>query len=167
MKRWEYARPWKLAALLVNQICAVVLVLSVVVCTVYVSGSGFGFVGKEQSFESTGYYQNEVLEQIYRCVRAASRESKFEKNGVYDGKLLVNIQQYADNSTIGNGDPKDGGLYYALADLLNWSLEGMETGTLMKITYDDGTVGYLSKSFTNYTEQSLYRSPAGSCRRSG
>ena len=30
MKRWEYARPWKLAALLVNQICAVVLVLSVV-----------------------------------------------------------------------------------------------------------------------------------------
>ena len=156
MKRWEYARPWKLAALLVNQICAVVLVLSVVVCTVYVSGSGFGFVGKEQSFESTGYYQNEVLEQIYRCVRAASRESKFEKNGVYDGKLLVNIQQYADNSTIGNGDPKDGGLYYALADLLNWSLEGMETGTLMKITYDDGTVGYLSKSFTNYTEQSLY-----------
>ena len=79
MKRWEYARPWKLAALLVNQICAVVLVLSVVVCTVYVSGSGFGFVGKEQSFESTGYYQNEVLEQIYRCVRAVSRESKFEK----------------------------------------------------------------------------------------
>ena len=156
MKRWEYARPWKLAALLVNQICAVVLVLSVVVCTVYVSGSGFGFVGKDQNFESTGYYQNEVLEQIYRCVRAASRESKFEKNGVYDGKLLVNIQQYADNSTIGNGDPKDGGLYYALADLLNWSLEGMETGTLMKITYDDGTVGYLSKSFTNYTEQSLY-----------
>lgn len=46
MKRWEYARPWKLAALLVNQICAVVLVLSVVVCTVYVSGSGFGFGGK-------------------------------------------------------------------------------------------------------------------------
>ena len=156
MKRWEYARPWKLAALLVNQICAVVLVLSVVVCTVYVSGSGFGFVGKDQNFESTGYYQNEVLEQIYRCVRAVSRESKFEKNGVYDGKLLVNIQQYANNSTIGNGDPKDGDLYYALADLLNWSLEGMETGTLMKITYDDGTVGYLSKSFTNYTEQSLY-----------
>ena len=156
MKQWEYSKPWKFTALLLNQICAVVLVLSVVVCTVYVGGSGFGFVGKDQSFEGTGYYQNEVLEQIYRCVRAASRESKFEKNGVYDGKLLVNIQQYADNSTIGNGDPKDGGLYYALADLLNWSLEGMETGTLMKITYDDGTVGYLSKSFTNYTEQSLY-----------
>lgn len=156
MKRWEYSKLWKLTALLLNQICAMVLVLSVVVCTVYVGGSGFGFVGKDQTFESTGYYQDEVLEQIYRCVRAASRESKFEKNGVYDGKILVDVQQYAENSTIGSGDVKDGGLYYELTDLLNWSMDGMETGTLMKITYDDGTVGYLSKGFTNYTEQSLY-----------
>lgn len=156
MKRWEYAKPWKLTALLLNQICAVVLVLSVVICTVYVSGSGLGFVGKDQSFESTGYYQNEVQEQIYRCIRAASRESKFEKNGVYDGKTLVNIEQYAEDNTIGSEDTKDGGLYYELSDLLNWSLDGMETGTLMKITYDDGTVGYLSKGFTDYTEQSLY-----------
>ena len=156
MKRWEYSKLWKLTVLLLNQICAMVLVLSVVVCTVYVGGSGFGFVGKDQTFESTGYYQDEVLEQIYRCVRAASRESKFEKNGVYDGKILVDVQQYAENSTIGSGDVKDGGLYYELTDLLNWSMDGMETGTLMKITYDDGTVGYLSKGFTNYTEQSLY-----------
>lgn len=69
MKRWEYSKLWKLTALLLNQICAMVLVLSVVVCTVYVGGSGFGFVGKDQTFESTGYYQDEVLEQIYRCVR--------------------------------------------------------------------------------------------------
>ena len=44
MKRWEYSKLWKLTALLLNQICAMVLVLSVVVCTVYVGGSGFGFV---------------------------------------------------------------------------------------------------------------------------
>lgn len=31
MKQWEYSKPWKLTALLLNQICAVVLVLSVVV----------------------------------------------------------------------------------------------------------------------------------------
>lgn len=35
MKRWEYSKLWKLTALLLNQICAMVLVLSVVVCTVY------------------------------------------------------------------------------------------------------------------------------------
>ena len=77
--KWEYSKTWKALAIVINQICAVVLVLSVVVCTVYVGSSGFGWVGKDQSFESTAYYQNEVLEQIYRCIRAASRESKFEK----------------------------------------------------------------------------------------
>ncbi len=156
MKRWEYSGLWKATALLLNQICAVVLVLSVIVCTVYVGGSGLGLAKKDQGFENTAYYQREVLEQIYRCVRAASRESKFEKNGVYDGKSLVNIGNYAENNIIESSDGKDGGFYYELADLLNWSLEGMETGTLIKITYDDGTVGYLSKGLASYTDQSLY-----------
>ncbi len=71
------------------------------------------------------------------------------KKWVYDGKLLVNIQQYADNSTIGNGDPKDGGLYYALADLLNWSLEGMETG------YPDED--YLRRRYGRLSVQELYQ----------
>ena len=154
--KWEYSKTWKALAIVVNQICAVVLVLSVVVCTVYVGSSGFGWVGKDQSFESTAYYQNEVLEQIYRCIRAASRESKFEKNGVYDGSLLVNVEEYAENNTIMDNNPESGGLYYRLTDLLNWSLDGFETTTLMKLTYEDGSVGYLTKGSRNYTEQSLY-----------
>ena len=156
MKHWEYSKPWKAAAVILNQICAVVLVLSVAVCTVYVGSSGFGWISRDQSFESTAYYQNEVLEQIYRCIRAASRESKFEKDGVYDGNLLVNVEEYAENNMISDGDPADGGLYYRLTDLLNWSLDGFEIVTLMKLTYDDGSVGYLTKGSRNYTEQSVY-----------
>ena len=79
MKRWEYSKSWKTLAVVLNQICAVVLVLSVIVCTMYVGSNGFGWISRDQGFESTAYYQNEVLEQIYRCIRAASRESKFEK----------------------------------------------------------------------------------------
>lgn len=156
MKRWEYSKSWKTLAVVLNQICAVVLVLSVIVCTIYVGSNGFGWISRDQGFESTAYYQNEVLEQIYRCIRAASRESKFEKNGVYDGSLLVNVEEYAENNTILDGDPSDGGLYYRLTDLLNWSLDGFEATTLMKLTYDDGTVGYLTKGSRNYTEQSVY-----------
>ena len=156
MKRWEYSKSWKTLAVALNQICAVVLVLSVIVCTMYVGSNGFGWISRDQGFESTAYYQNEVLEQIYRCIRAASRESKFEKNGVYDGSLLVNVEEYAENNTILDGDPSDGGLYYRLTDLLNWSLDGFEATTLMKLTYDDGTVGYLTKGSRNYTEQSVY-----------
>lgn len=116
------------------------------------------FWRRDQGFESTEYYKNEVTEQIYRCIRAASRESKFEQNGVYDAKLLVNLKQYAENNTILGGNPEDGGLYYRLTDLLNWSLDGFETHTLMKITYVDGSVGYLEKNSDNYTEQSIYQS---------
>ena len=81
--RWEYAKSWKMLAVVLNQICAVVLVLSVAVCTFFAGSRGFSWVGSDESFESTAYYQSEVLEQIYRCIRAASRESKFEKDGVY------------------------------------------------------------------------------------
>ena len=154
--RWEYAKSWKMLAVVLNQICAVVLVLSVAVCTFFAGSRGFSWVGSDESFESTAYYQSEVLEQIYRCIRAASRESKFEKDGVYDSDLLVDVEEYAQSSTILEGDPADGRLYYRLTDLLNWSLDGFETVTLMKLTYDDGSVGYLSKSSRNYTEQSVY-----------
>ena len=78
--KWEYAKSWKALAVVLNQICAVVFVLSVAVCTFFACSSGFSLFGSDEDFESIAYYQSEVLEQIYRCVRAASRESKFEKN---------------------------------------------------------------------------------------
>lgn len=158
--KWEYSKAWKAVAVIVNQICAVVLVLSVAVCTIYVGSSGFGWIGSDESFESTAYYQNEVREQIYRCIRAASRESKFEKDGVYNADLLVNVEEYVESGTILKGDPSDGGLYYRLTDLLNWFLDGFESITLMKLTYDDGSVGYLTKGSRNYTEQSVYEDGA-------
>ena len=154
--KWEYAKSWKALAVVLNQICAVVLVLSVAVCTFFAGSSGFSLFGRDEDFESTAYYQSEVLEQIYRCVRAASRESKFEKNGVYDSGLLVDVEEYAQSSTIPEGDISDGRLYYRLTDLLNWSLDGVEIVTLVKLTYDDGSIGYLSKGSRNYTEQSVY-----------
>lgn len=154
--KWEYAKSWKALAVVLNQICAVILVLSVAVCTFFAGSSGFSLLGRDESFESTSYYQSEVLEQIYRCVRAASRESKFEKNGVYDSALLVDVEEYAQSSTVPAGDLSDGRLYYRLTDLLNWSLDGVEIVTLVKLTYDDGSVGYLTKGSRNYTEQSVY-----------
>ncbi len=155
MKRWEYAGSWKAIALLLNQICAVVLVLSVVITTAY-AGSGVGSMGKKQSFESTANYEKEVTEQILRCVRAACRESKFEKNGIYDGKILVDIQQYALDGTIKSLGNSGDSLCYELTDLLNWSLDGLETGSLVKLTYEDGSIGYLSQNSANSAEHSIY-----------
>lgn len=156
MKKWEYSRGWKALAVILNQVCAVIMVISFAVCTIYIGSNGFGWLSDDDSFENTAYYQNEVEEQIRRCIRAASRESKFEKNGVYDAKLLINVEEYARKGRILSTDTSEGGLYYRLTDLLNWSMDQYEPSTLMKITYDDGTIGYISKSSMNYTEQSLY-----------
>jgi len=132
MKRWEYSGGWKLLAVVLNQLCAVVLVLSVIVCTFYVSSGGFDLFGQGDGFENTLYYQSEVEEQIYRCIRAASRESKFEKNGVYDGEQAVDIRQYAQSSRILETEAEEGRLTYRLADLLNWAEEGYVVGTLLE-----------------------------------
>ena len=156
MKRWEYSKGWKALALILNQVCAVVLVLSIAVCMVSVGNNGFRLFKEDDIFENTSYFQREAREQIFRCVRAASRESRFEKNGVYDASLVLNIQEYADENQILHTKAEDGGLCYKLTDLLNWSLDGCTYNTLLKITYDDGRVGYISKSSKDYTEQAIY-----------
>ena len=79
MRRWEYSRGWKALALILNQVCAVVLVLSIAVSLFYVGNNGFRALRGEETFENTAYFQREVREQIRRCIRAANRESKFEK----------------------------------------------------------------------------------------
>lgn len=156
MRRWEYSRGWKALALILNQVCAVVLVLSIAVSMFYVGNNGFRALQEDETFENTAYFQGEVREQIHRCIRAASRESKFEKDGAYDASLVLNVQEYASENQILHTKAEDGGLCYKLTDLLNWSLDGCEYSTLLKITYDDGKVGYISKSSMNYTEQAIY-----------
>lgn len=156
MKRWEYSKGWKALALILNQVCAVVLVLSIAVCMVSVGNSGFRLFKEDDVFENTAYFQREAREQIFRCVRAASRESRFEKNGVYDASLVLNVQEYAEENQILHTKAEDGGLCYKLTDLLNWSLDGCTYNTLLKITYDDGRIGYISKSSKDYTEQAIY-----------
>ncbi len=155
MRRWEYSGGWKALAILLNEACAVILVLSVVICTLYMGSSGFGWPREEGGFENTSAYENEVMEQIHRCIRAASRESKFEENGIYDADQVIDVEEYARENRAVHSDPSGGGLCYKLTDLLNWSLDGIQTISLTKITYEDGTAGYLYEE-GDYTVQLVY-----------
>ena len=53
MKRWEYSKGWKALALILNQVCAVVLVLSIAVCMVSVGNNGFRLF-KEDPYQTRG-----------------------------------------------------------------------------------------------------------------
>lgn len=156
MKQWKYAWGWKAAALVINQICAVAMVLSIGLCLLYVGIGGIGLLRRDENFEDTAYYQNEVREQVYRCIRAASRESKFENQGVYDAETLVNLEDYADNRRILTGSTDRDGVYYRLIDLLNWGQEGYFAGDLLRIEYQDGRVAYSSQGSYTRTVISAY-----------
>ncbi len=150
MKQWKYAWGWKAAGLVINEICAVAMVLSIGLCLLYVGSGGIGLLKRDENFEDTVYYRNEVREQVYRCIRAASRESKFENRGAYDDGILVNLQDYVDNNRILKTNTGRTGVYYRLADLLAWGQEGYSIGDLLRIEYHDGRVTYSSQG--NYTQ---------------
>ena len=63
MKRWEYSKGWKALALILNQVCAVVL--SIAVCMVSVGNNGFRLFKEDDIFENTSYFQREAREQIF------------------------------------------------------------------------------------------------------
>lgn len=157
MKQWKYAWGWKATALVVNQFCAVAMVLSIVLCTIYVGSGGIGLLKQDRNFEDTEYYRNEVREQVYRCIRAASRESKFENRGAYDAAILVNLEDYVDNNRILDGGASRKGVYYKLTDLLNWGLDGYAIGQLLRIEYQDGRVSYSMQGSYTHTVVSTYR----------
>ena len=157
MKQWKYAWGWKAAALVMNQICFVAMVLSLALCTLYVGSGGIGLLKQDENFEDTEYYRNEVREQVYRCIRAACRESKFEKDGVSDTELLVSLEDYVKNNRILDSSSGRSGVYYRLSDLLSWGTEGYGVGDLLRIEYQDGTVAYGTQGSYTQTVVNTYR----------
>ena len=157
MKQWKYAWGWKAAGLVINEICAVAMVLSIGLCLLYVGSGGIGLLKRDENFEDTVYYRNEVREQVYRCIRAAGRESKFENRGAYDDGILVNLQDYVDNNRILKVNTGRTGVYYRLADLLAWGQEGYSIGDLLRIEYNDGRVTYSSQGSYTQTVISTYK----------
>lgn len=151
MKQWKYAWGWKAAALVMNQVCFVAMVLSIALCTLYVGSGGVGLLKQDENFEDTEYYRNEVREQVYRCIRAACRESKFENSGFSDTEeILVSLEDYVRNNRILSSENGRNGVYYRLSDLLSWGEQGYGVGELLRIEYHDGTISYGAQG--NYTQ---------------
>lgn len=118
----------KTALVILNQIFALVLI------TVLIMTSSYGFNNgswddllSHRSYEQSEYFQTQSLNQATRAIRAATRATRFEENGVYDPQRLVNISSYAEKGII-TGEQEAEGLYYHLGDLLNWAQKGWDYG---------------------------------------
>jgi bacterioferritin (cytochrome b1) len=51
---------------------------------------------RHRTFEQSEYFQTQSVNQTNRAIRAVTRATRFEENGVYDPQRLVNISEYAE-----------------------------------------------------------------------
>lgn len=112
----------------VNVIAAAVLAVG------FVAGMRAGY-GSEtwkdilegKSYVETSEFQEQAASSVYDALTAVARDSRMEKDGVYDPNRIIRIRDYVENGTIYDEMPeseKANGICYRLGDLYQWSLKG-------------------------------------------
>lgn len=112
----------------VNVIAAAVLAVG------FVAGMRAGYGGETwkdilegKSYVETSEFQEQAASSVYDALTAAARDSRMEKDGVYDPNRIIRIRDYVENGTIYDEMPeseKANGICYRLGDLYQWSLKG-------------------------------------------
>ena len=114
----------KTAIIILNEIFALLLIVVLIMTSNYGVNSGsWDDLLRRRKYEQSEYFQTQSVNQITRAIRAATRATKFEEDGVYDPQRFVNIARYAEDGKI-SGEYDAEGLYYRLGDLLSWAQNG-------------------------------------------
>lgn len=114
----------KTAIIILNEIFALLLIVVLIMTSNYGVNSGsWDDLLTHRTYEESDYFQTQSVNQATRAIRAATRATRFEENGVYDPQRFVNISEYAEKGII-TGKYETEGLYYRLGDLLNWAQKG-------------------------------------------
>ena len=112
----------------VNVIAAAVLAVG------FVAGMRAGYGGETwkdilegKAYVETSEFQEQAASAVYDALTAAARDSRMEKDGVYDPNRIIRIRDYVENDIIYDEMPeseKTKGICYRLGDLYQWSLKG-------------------------------------------
>lgn len=120
----------KTAIVILNEIFALLLIVVLIMTSNYGVNSGsWDDLLRHRSYEQSEYFQTQSVNQATRAIRAVTRATRFEKDGVYDPDRLVNVSEYAQKGIITGENTKEG-LYYRLGDLLNWAQKGWTYSTV-------------------------------------
>lgn len=124
MLKFRISSGVKTAIVILNEIFALLLIAVLIMTKNYgvYSGSWEDLLS-HRSYEDSDYFQTQSVNQATRAIRAATRATRFERDGVYDPERFVNISVYAEQGII-TGEYDTEGLYYRLVDLLNWAQSG-------------------------------------------
>ena len=114
----------KTALIILNEIFALLLIVVLIMTSNYGVNSGsWDDLLTRRNYEQSEYFQTQSVNQATRAIRAATRATRFEEDGVYDPQRFVNVSDYAEKGII-TGKYETEGLYYRLGDLLNWAQKG-------------------------------------------
>lgn len=114
----------KTAVIILNEIFALLIIAVLIMTGDYGVNSGsWDDLLTHHVYEQSEYFRTQSVNQATRAIRAASRSTRFEENGIYDPDRFVNIKDYAEKGII-TGEKDSEGLYYHLGDLLNWAQQG-------------------------------------------
>lgn len=130
MYKFRISSGVKTAIVILNEIFAMLLIAVLIMTKNYGVHSGsWEDLLSHRSYEDSDYFQTQSVNQANRAIRAAARATRFESDGVYDPDRFVNISAYAERGII-TGEYDSEGLYYRLADLLNWAQSGWDYSEL-------------------------------------
>lgn len=152
----------KTIALCVQQICFVIMAITVFIGITYWNYDDASFdIIEQDNFTKTNYYKRLVENNIYELITYMNYCDKFQTDGSIDVNRVVDIFDYVRNDRITGEETVSIG--YRIADLLEWQEEGFRY-----VSWADNTVYeaselppedelyYLEENYSNASGLSLY-----------
>lgn len=150
MFKFKLSSGMKTAIFILNEIFALMLITVILLTSNYgVNRGSWDDLLKHRTYEASDYFGTQSVNQATRAIRAATRATRFENQGIYDQDRLVNIREYAQHNVI-TGKKETEGLYYRLGDLLAWAQNGISYSSV-EIS-SEGKITYLLENAPNTEE---------------
>lgn len=132
MKRKTYLPFLRGIVICVNLVAAAILAAG------FVAGFNVGY-GREvwadvlrgKSYLESAEFQQEASGVVYSALEVAARDTRLEKDGIYNPDRIIRVRDYLESRVIYDTMPeseKENGICYRLGDLYQWSLKGTTTG---------------------------------------
>lgn len=145
MSKMRYSTGMKVAAVVFQEIFAVILVLTIVILGALLEKNILDFGNlKNNSFESSRYFASKFQHATEEVFQFIDLRRKFETDGNYDDEKVINIWDYCNSHQVqeaGRGRPGNSYLVsYSLGDLAEWS-RSFRTSTMEFVSeyyLDDG-----------------------------
>ncbi len=156
MRKIRYTTGTKILLVILQQIFAVLLVVSIVLLSALFDKKMLNTNDiLDQSFVNSGYYSDVFQKTSQEIIRYVMLKEQFEKDGAYDEDKVIDVMSYASGriSTLKQTDENEADGWeelvtgYRLGDLLKWSASG----------YTKDEQGILQEEYTPLSGKSLHQ----------